>query len=90
MPSRPDKPTRVTLGPPEPEDSTEFQAQLKAKVARARFEAPTRRVGSLSPAAVIEVGLAALAVQDDLGPWLAEQWGTLAELDPEILDQLEI
>jgi hypothetical protein len=63
---------------------------LNVKVSPALFEAAARRVGSHSPAAVIEAGLAALATQDDLGPWLAEQWGALAELDPDILSELDI
>jgi len=63
---------------------------LNAKVAPALFEAAARRVGSQSPAAVIEAGLAALATQDDLGPWLAQQWGLLADVDPEVLDLIDL
>jgi hypothetical protein len=63
---------------------------LNAKVAPALFEAAARRAGSHSPAAVIEAGLAALATQDDLGPWLARQWGVLADVDPEILDAIDL
>lgn len=62
---------------------------LNAKVQPALFDAAARRVGSTSPAVVIEAALAALATQDDLGPWLAEQWGVLADIDPELLDQIE-
>lgn len=62
---------------------------LNAKVQPALFEAAARRVGSTSPTVVIEAALAALATQDDLGPWLAEQWGVLADIDPELLDQIE-
>ena len=62
---------------------------LTAKVQPALFEAAARRVGSRSPTIVIEAALAALAAQDDLGPWLAEQWGVLADLDPEILAAME-
>ncbi|MGZ8287306.1 MAG: hypothetical protein ACXW27_07590 [Allosphingosinicella sp.] len=63
---------------------------LNAKVQPALFEAAARRVGSHSPAAVVEAALAALATQDDLGPWLAAQWGTLADLDPDILAQIDL
>ncbi len=63
---------------------------LNAKVAPALFEAAARRAGSQSPAAVVEAALAALATQDDLGPWLANQWGTLAEVDPEVLAAIEL
>lgn len=62
---------------------------LNAKVQPALFAAAARRVGSTSPAIVIEAALAALATQDDLGPWLAEQWGVLADVDPDLLSQIE-
>jgi hypothetical protein len=62
---------------------------LNAKVQPALFEAAARRVGSTSPAVVIEAALAALATQDDLGAWLAEHWGVLADVDPELLGQME-
>lgn len=62
---------------------------LNAKVHPALFEAAARRAGSRSPSVVIEAALAALATQDDLGPWLASQWGVLADVDPEILAQME-
>ncbi|HET9639728.1 MAG TPA: hypothetical protein VFP12_11015 [Allosphingosinicella sp.] len=63
---------------------------LNAKVQPALFEAAARRVGSQSPAVVIEAALAALATQDDLGPWLATQWGVLADVDPELLGQIDV
>lgn len=62
---------------------------LNAKVQPSLFAAAARRVGSTSPAIVIEAALAALATQDDLGPWLAEQWGVLADVDPDLLGQLD-
>lgn len=62
---------------------------VNVKVRPALFEAAARRVGSTSPTIVIEAALAALAAQDDLGPWLAEQWGVLADVDPELLRQFE-
>lgn len=62
---------------------------LNAKVQPALFEAAARRVGSHSPVVVIEAALAALATQDDLGPWLAEQWGSLAGMDAELLAQVD-
>lgn len=63
---------------------------LNAKVQPALFEAAARRVGSQSPAVVIEAALAALATQDDLGPWLATQWGTLADVDPDLFGQIDV
>ena len=62
---------------------------LSVKVQPALFEAAARQVGSRSPASVIEAALAVLAAQDDLGPWLAEQWGVLADVDPELLGQFD-
>ena len=63
---------------------------LNAKVTPALFEAAAKRAGSHSPAAVIEAGLAALATQDDLGPWLAAQWGTLADVDAGLLADIDL
>lgn len=62
---------------------------VNAKVAPALFEAAARRAGVQSPSAVIEAALAALATQDDLGRWLTSQWGSLADVDPEILSQID-
>jgi hypothetical protein len=39
---------------------------------------------------VIQAALAALATQDDLGPWRARNTGVLADLDPALLAQLDI
>lgn len=63
---------------------------VNAKVQPALFEAAARRVGSRSPAVVIEAALAALATQDDLGPWLAQQWGSLADVDSDLLGQIDL
>lgn len=61
---------------------------INAKVQPGLFEAASKRAGSSSPAVVIEAALAALATQDDLGPWLASNWGSLADVDPSVLDEL--
>lgn len=63
---------------------------INAKVQPALFEAAAHRIGSQSPAVVIEAALAALATQDDLGPWLAAQWGSIAEVDPDLLAQIDL
>lgn len=60
---------------------------LNVKVQPALFEAAARRAGSRSPTAVVEAGLALLATQEEIGPWLASQWGVLADIDPKIIDE---
>ena len=47
---------------------------FNAKVSPKLFAAAAKRIGTPSPAAVINAALAALATEDDLGPWLAKNW----------------
>jgi hypothetical protein len=61
---------------------------VNAKVPPALYDAAARRVGDDSPAVVITAALAALATQDDLGPFLAANRGVLADVDPELLEQI--
>jgi hypothetical protein len=63
---------------------------VNAKVSPRLFAAAARRAGSTSPAVVITAALAALATEDELGPWLARHWGTLADIDPDLLAQLDL
>ena len=63
---------------------------FNAKVPPRLFDAAAKRLGTSSPAVVIQAALAALATQDDLGPWLARNMGVLADLDPALLAQLDI
>ncbi|HEY1934441.1 MAG TPA: hypothetical protein VGG99_20730 [Acetobacteraceae bacterium] len=63
---------------------------VNAKVPPRLYAAAAKRAGSMSPAVVITTALAALATEDELGPWLAHQWGTLADIDPELLAELDI
>ncbi|HVC62611.1 MAG TPA: hypothetical protein VND19_19875 [Acetobacteraceae bacterium] len=63
---------------------------VNAKVPPRLYAAAAKRVGSTSPAVVITAALAALATEDELGPWLARQWGTLADIDPELLAQIDL
>lgn len=63
---------------------------VNAKVPPRLYAAAARRAGSTSPAVVITAALAALATEDELGPWLARQWGTLGDLDPALLAQLDL
>lgn len=62
---------------------------VNAKVSPKLFQAAAEKVGTTSPAAVIEAALASLATEDELGRWLASRWGALADVDPELLDQME-
>jgi hypothetical protein len=63
---------------------------INAKVPPKLFEAAAKRVGSSSPAVVINAALAALATEDSLGPYLASRWGVLADIDPEILELMDM
>ncbi|HEY0205990.1 MAG TPA: hypothetical protein VGC15_17765 [Acetobacteraceae bacterium] len=63
---------------------------FNAKVPPALFEAAARRIGATSPAAVITAALASLATEDELGPWLARNWGILADTSPELMEQLDL
>ncbi len=60
---------------------------FNAKVSPKLFQAAADRIGTTSPAAVIN---AALATEDELGPWLARNWGILADTPPELLDQIDL
>ena len=62
---------------------------FNAKVPPQLFEAAAKRVGTSSPSLVINAALAALATEDELGRWLAQNWGVLADCPPELLDQIE-
>jgi len=63
---------------------------FNAKVSPRLFEAAAKRLGTSSPAAVINAALASLATEDELGPWLARNWGVLAEMPAELLDQIDL
>jgi hypothetical protein len=63
---------------------------FNAKVPPKLFAAAAKRAGTTSPAAVITAALAALATEDELGPWLAKNWGVLADAPPELLDQIDL
>jgi hypothetical protein len=63
---------------------------FNAKVSPKLFDAAARRIGTTSPAAVINAALAALATEDELGPWLAKNWGILGDTPTELLDQIDL
>jgi hypothetical protein len=63
---------------------------FNAKVSPRLFAAAAKRIGTASPAAVINAALAALATEDELGPWLASRWGALAETAPDLLEQIDL
>jgi hypothetical protein len=58
---------------------------VKAKVPPRLFAEVALRAGSTSPAIVITAALAALATEDELGPWLARRWGSLVDIDSGLL-----
>lgn len=60
---------------------------FNAKVSPKLFDAAAKRIGTSSPAAVIN---AALATEDELGAWLAKNWGILADTPSELLDQIDL
>jgi hypothetical protein len=63
---------------------------FNAKVSPQLFQAAAKRLGTTSPAAVINAALASLATEDELGPWLARNWGILADTPPELLAQIDL
>ena len=63
---------------------------FNAKVTPKLWDAAAKRAGSTSPAVVINAALASLATEDELGPWLARNWGALADSPPELLDQIDL
>jgi hypothetical protein len=42
------------------------------------------------PAVVITAALAAPTAEDQPGPWLARHWGSLADIDPDLLAQIDL
>jgi hypothetical protein len=52
--------------------------------------AAARRNGATSPAAVIDGAPASLATEDELGAWLARNWGILADAPADLLEQIDL
>ena len=63
---------------------------FNAKVSPRLFQAAAKRLGTTSPSAVVNAALASLATEDELGPWLARNWGVLADTPAEVLDQIDL
>lgn len=63
---------------------------VNAKVSPRLFQAAADKVGSTSPAVVVSAALALLATDDGLGPWLESRWGVLADVDPALLEQIDL
>lgn len=55
----------------------------------ATLKPTTPNLDGRSPSAAAGAAPALPLTQDDLGPWLAAHWGVLADLDPELLAQME-
>jgi plasmid stability protein len=72
-------------------ESGQEQEPNLAEAIRRRF-APLGGV-DLEPHPSVPVANAAFAApvrEDGLGPYLARQWGVLADIDPDLLEQLEM
>jgi hypothetical protein len=63
---------------------------FNAKVNPALFDAAAKRAGTSSPAVVINAALASLATEDEAGPWLARNWGILADVPKDVLDGIDL
>jgi hypothetical protein len=63
---------------------------FNVKVSPKLFGAAAKRIGTTSPAAVINAALASLATEDELGPWLSRNWGVLADAPVDLLDQIDL
>jgi len=63
---------------------------FNAKVSPRLFQAAAKRIGTTSPAAVINAAPASLATEDELGPWLARNWGGLSDAPAELLDPIDL
>ncbi len=61
---------------------------VNAKVSETLFKAAAHRAGTDKVTEILTTALALLAVGDDLGPWLAQNWGSLAHIDPTLADEL--
>jgi hypothetical protein len=48
------------------------------------------RASCEGPFGITKAALASLATEDELGPWLARNWGILADTAPELLDQIDL
>lgn len=55
---------------------------INARVPARLLEAATQRAGTAAVTEVITRALATLATRSELGPWLAEHWGDLRDIDP--------
>ena len=63
---------------------------VNAKVSPRLFQAAADKVGSTSPAVVVSAALALFVTDDGLGPWLESRWGVLADVDPALLEQIDL
>jgi hypothetical protein len=58
---------------------------------KSRSLTPAKRRRSTTVAPVVEQRTAALEIaEDDVGPWLARNWGILADTPPELLEQIDL
>jgi len=62
---------------------------INARVPARLLEAATARAGADAVTEVVTRALAGLATRSELGPWLAEHWGALHDVDPAVAAEID-
>lgn len=62
---------------------------INARVPARLLERATERAGAEAVTEVVTRALAGLATRSEIGPWLAEHWGALKDVDPAIAAELD-
>ncbi len=62
---------------------------INARVPARLLEAATERAGTEAVTEVVTRALAGLATRSEIGPWLAEHWGELRDIDPAVAAEID-
>lgn len=62
---------------------------INARVPARLLERATERAGAEAVTEVVTRALAGLATRSEIGPWLAEHWGALKDVDPAVTAELD-
>lgn len=62
---------------------------INARVPARLLEAATERAGTDAVTEVVTRALASLATRSEIGPWLAEHWGELRDVDPAVAAEID-